>query len=81
MADLATTAAYLDPAWPKLPTTTSVSAVNIVGTGQPCADCGAAHKEIFELKKVTRGRHKGKEWDDVVKPVIERWGLFVNTYV
>lgn len=81
LADLATTTAYLDPAWPNLPITTNLSAVNITSAGQPCSDCGNIHKEIFELTKIKRGRYKGKEWESVVKPVIERWGFFVETYV
>ncbi|KAF9456516.1 hypothetical protein BDZ94DRAFT_1229487 [Collybia nuda] len=81
LADLAATYAYLDPAWPKLPTTTKVPALNSVSVAGPCVDCGTNHKEIFELKKITSGHHKGKEWEVVIKPIIERWGLFVSTYV
>lgn len=37
------------------------------------------HKEIFTFTKVQKGKLKGREWDKVVQPVIERWGKFVET--
>jgi len=42
---------------------------------------GAIHKEIFEFKRVERGQYKGKEWESIVQPVIEKWGAFVEAYV
>ena len=39
------------------------------------------HKEIFAFKRPTKGPYKGKEWDLLVKPVIEKWGSFVEHYV
>jgi hypothetical protein len=42
---------------------------------------GAVHKEIFEFRRVEKGRYKGKEWESIVKPVIEKWGGFVEGYV
>ena len=45
--------------------------------GTPCTDCGKIHQETFELQRFKRGPLVGKEWDMVVKPVIERWGKFV----
>jgi hypothetical protein len=38
---------------------------------------GAVHKEIFSLTRVERGRYKGNEWDLLVKPVIEKWGMLL----
>ena len=35
---------------------------------------GAVHREIFTLARVEEGRYKGKEWNDIVKPIIEKWG-------
>ena len=32
------------------------------------------HREIFTLTRVDEGRYKGKEWDSIVKPIIEKWG-------
>lgn len=34
---------------------------------------GTAHK-IFSMTRVEEGKYKGKEWDLLVKPVIEKWG-------
>ncbi|KAK0474767.1 hypothetical protein IW261DRAFT_1496971 [Armillaria novae-zelandiae] len=51
------------------------------GQGQPCKDCGTIHKEIFEFQRILSGQYKGREWDCVVKKVIEDWGVFVRTYV
>ena len=40
----------------------------------------AVHKEIFSFPR-GRGRYKGKECEKIVKPVIEKWGGFVQAYV
>ncbi|CAE6459753.1 unnamed protein product [Rhizoctonia solani] len=48
---------------------------------KPCPDCGAVHKEIFTLERVTSGKMKGREWEDVVQPIIEKWGKFVTEFV
>ncbi|KLO10662.1 hypothetical protein SCHPADRAFT_832220 [Schizopora paradoxa] len=47
----------------------------------PCADCGTVHKEIFSFQRPKGGKYVGKEWEKLVKPVIERWGEFVELYV
>ena len=39
------------------------------------------HKEIFSFERATKGRYKGKEWESIVKPVIEKWGGFVEVYL
>lgn len=36
---------------------------------------GAVHKEIFAMTRVQKGRYKGKEWELIVKPVVEKWGM------
>jgi len=46
-----------------------------------CPDCGSVHKEIFEFQRWKKGANKGREWDNLVKPVIERWGKFVEIYL
>ncbi|KAI0261049.1 hypothetical protein BC834DRAFT_897807 [Gloeopeniophorella convolvens] len=48
---------------------------------KPCPDCGTKHQEIFSFKRPTKGRYKGKEWEVIVKPVIEKWGGFVEAYL
>ncbi|KAG8728972.1 hypothetical protein FRC11_009796 [Ceratobasidium sp. 423] len=48
---------------------------------KPCPDCGAVHKEIFTLERVVSGKMKGREWENVVQPIIEKWGKFVTEYV
>ena len=47
------------------------------------ADCtgGQVHKEIFVFMRVENGPHVGMEWENVVQPVIEKWGKFVTKYV
>ncbi|XP_006458443.1 hypothetical protein AGABI2DRAFT_134173 [Agaricus bisporus var. bisporus H97] len=88
LADLASTCVYLQPGWPHIDTPPSTSgspkkktkgkenACNTV-----CPDCGARHNEIFEFKRWEKGANQGKEWERIVKPVIERWGKFVELYV
>lgn len=63
--------------------TISISKTTTIGRIRrtPCTDCGKVHKEIFEFQRVERGRLVGKEWDMVVKPVIEKWGRFVANLV
>lgn len=88
LADLASTCVYLQPGWPHIDTPPSTSgspkkktkgkenACNTV-----CPDCGARHNEIFEFRRWEKGANQGKEWERIVKPVIERWGKFVELYV
>jgi hypothetical protein len=39
------------------------------------------HQEIFSFERVMEGRYKGKEWEKIVKPVVEKWGGFVEGYL
>ncbi|KAI0329850.1 hypothetical protein GY45DRAFT_1251984 [Cubamyces sp. BRFM 1775] len=81
LADLALNAPYLHPDFPNVK-----SDVGIGNGGKrsvdrrECPDCGAVHKEIFTFPRAT-GRYEGKEWDEIVRPVIEKWGGFVEAYV
>ncbi|KII89231.1 hypothetical protein PLICRDRAFT_108997 [Plicaturopsis crispa FD-325 SS-3] len=91
LADLSENAVYFDPGFPN--TAAKVVAKGKgAASGSPkkagpkaqdkaCADCGAYHKEIFTFKRATRGRYAGKEWELLVKPIIEKWGAFVEAYV
>ncbi|KAL7283041.1 hypothetical protein ACG7TL_002465 [Trametes sanguinea] len=79
LADLALNAPYLDPDFPNAKS----DGGNNKGRGRargPCPDCGTVHKEIFTFPRAT-GRYKGKEWQEIVRPVIEKWGGFVEAYV
>ena len=88
LADLVATSVYLDPEWPdvesgsnEVTATRKKSNQKRNSDVQPCPDCGTVHKEIFEFERWKRGKNTGKEWELVVKPVIERWGKFVELYV
>ncbi|KAL1677029.1 hypothetical protein EV122DRAFT_215066 [Schizophyllum commune] len=83
LADLALGQAYLDHHWPNVdkPTGNAVGANGMGNGGGKCVDCGQIHKEIFEFVRVRKGKYKGKEWESIVKPVIEKWGAFVDAYV
>jgi hypothetical protein len=68
-----------------------------LGSGPKCPDCtsyisfnrcilskpqgGTQHKEIFTFTRVKKGPYKGKEWEGIVKPIVERWGQFVEEHV
>ena len=39
------------------------------------------HKEIFTFKRAKKGRFHKHEWDLLVKPIIHRWGRFVEEHV
>jgi len=41
---------------------------------------GTTHKEIFTFRKVKKGNFKGKEWESIVQPTIQKWGEYVNKY-
>ncbi|KAI0956795.1 hypothetical protein AcW1_005389 [Taiwanofungus camphoratus] len=48
---------------------------------KPCSDCGMLHKEIFTFTRVKDGAYNGREWEYLVKPVIEKWARFLETYL
>ncbi|KAG2114799.1 uncharacterized protein F5147DRAFT_822334 [Suillus discolor] len=79
LKDLATHAAYLHPDFPDvhfsdIPRQPKVDL-------KPCRDCnGTKHKEVFSFTRVKEGEFFGREWEDIVKPVIRKWGLFLKTY-
>ncbi|KAJ7739647.1 hypothetical protein DFH07DRAFT_905551 [Mycena maculata] len=95
LADLVAEGQYLKPNWKSFkkgqpPVVDIVSppstpnkkpAAAAMGTGPKCLDCGSQHKEIFTFTRVKKGPYKGKEWEGIVKPVVERWGRFVEEYV
>jgi hypothetical protein len=39
------------------------------------------HKEIFSFPAAKSGKLKDHEWDLIVKPVIEKWGKFIEEYL
>ncbi|KAJ7090317.1 hypothetical protein B0H15DRAFT_838095 [Mycena belliarum] len=95
LADLVAEGQYLKPNWksfkkgqspavdigspPSTPNKKPAAAA--LGSGPKCPDCGTQHKEIFTLTRVKKGPYKGKEWEGIVKPVVERWGQFVEEHV
>jgi len=48
---------------------------------QTCPDCGKRHKEIFPLIRITHGAYVGQEFEMIVKPVIKKWGDFVDKHL
>lgn len=83
LADLACFTPYLDPSWPKIdrPPESKANGSQDLIRSIPCPDCGSMHKEIFEFQRWKKGKNKGKEWEHLVKPVVERWGRFVELHV
>ncbi|KAI0003401.1 hypothetical protein BJV74DRAFT_764542 [Russula compacta] len=80
LADLVEYTPYLEDGYP------NVDASNEVKKGRKkdvkrCPDCNTKHQEIFSFERVAEGRYQGKEWEDIVKPVIEKWGGFVEAYL
>lgn len=41
-----------------------------------CAQCGKRHREIFKLQRMYN--RKGTEFENVVKPMIEKWNRLVQ---
>ncbi|KAI6117564.1 hypothetical protein EDD16DRAFT_1481406 [Pisolithus croceorrhizus] len=88
LADLSLYAPYLEPDWPKTNNSKQSpsaagplsSALSAVKRANRCTDCGVVHREIFSFHRPNGGKYEGREWDVIVKPVIEKWGRFVKEY-
>ncbi|KAF7967780.1 hypothetical protein HWV62_33007 [Athelia sp. TMB] len=94
LADLAVNAPYLKsdflktkdrdtnsaPTTPTKKRSTSSAAKLKILQIKPCSG-GKIHKEIFPITRAKTGHYKDKEWELIVKPVIERWGEFVRKFV
>lgn len=78
--DIVETKVYLDRSWPN-PSTTTYQGGSKITRDKVCSDCGCLHKEIFEFERLKKGRYKGKEYELIVKPIIEKWGGFVDDFV
>ncbi|KAH8833902.1 hypothetical protein DL96DRAFT_1666885 [Flagelloscypha sp. PMI_526] len=85
LADLISSEIYLDPKWPSVTPdggsggTSTKKATN--PNDKKCPDCGQMHKEIFEFTRVQAGHHAGREWESIVRPIVEKWGGFVDSYL
>ncbi|KIK37396.1 hypothetical protein CY34DRAFT_15741 [Suillus luteus UH-Slu-Lm8-n1] len=76
LKDLATHAPYLHPNFPDVHFS-DIPRLPKVKT-KPCPDCnGTRHQEVFSFTRVKEGEFFGREWEDIVKPVIRKWGLFL----
>jgi len=80
LADLVEHAPYLERGYPNVSANTEVKKGGKRDLKR-CPDCNTKHQEIFSFERVTEGRYKGKEWEEIVKPVIEKWGGFVEGYL
>lgn len=85
LADLVVYTPYLDPKFPKvdnsdLPSSAVGSSTLGKTAMKPCPDCAVIHREIFAFTRPGKGRYKGREWELLVKPVIEKWGKFVSEH-
>ncbi|KAG2120024.1 hypothetical protein DEU56DRAFT_904790 [Suillus clintonianus] len=78
LGDLATHAPYLHPNFPDVQFSDIPRLPKAVP--KPCRDCGIKHKEIFSFTRVKEGEFFEREWEDIVKPVIRRWGLFLSDF-
>ena len=85
LADLVSTGVYLEPNWPYNGTAPSVPSATPSKSSaryKLCPDCGSLHKEIFEFRRWNEGEpNEGMEWEKIVRPVVQRWGMFVDIYV
>ncbi|ETW85413.1 hypothetical protein HETIRDRAFT_311200 [Heterobasidion irregulare TC 32-1] len=80
--DLAARNLHLDPAFPGDVDPDKIDDSDFFNRSRKtCIDCGRVHKEIFSFARAQDGPYKRKEWDLIVKPVIEKWGSFVEQFV
>lgn len=42
---------------------------------------GTVHREIFSFSRIEGNQFKAREWDDLVRPVIKKWGRFVKEHM
>ncbi|KAI6042984.1 hypothetical protein EDC04DRAFT_2653847, partial [Pisolithus marmoratus] len=91
LADLSLYAPYLEP--DKFPST-ALSAVKRANRCPDCTYFSLHNpsaltifdqvewftREIFSFRRPDAGQYEGREWDLIVKPVIEKWGRFVKEY-
>lgn len=96
LGDLVLSQQYIDPAFPKIDNanvknTGMAIKQKCAECGYPMlsSNCntadrrllgGTTHKEIFTFKKVKKGKLKGKEWESIVQPIVQRWGEYVGKY-
>ncbi|KAG2041396.1 hypothetical protein BDR03DRAFT_979376 [Suillus americanus] len=84
LGDLVTHLAYLHPNFPEVHFSDFKRQDKAVP--KPCGECSAKggypkiHREIFAFTRVEEGEFCGREWEDIVKPVIRKWGLFLLEY-
>ncbi|KAH9026727.1 hypothetical protein EDB85DRAFT_2074864 [Lactarius pseudohatsudake] len=77
LSDLAMFAPYLEAGYPNI----RAKKTNKGGKRdvKKCPDCSTMHNEIFAFERATEeGQY---EWECIVKPVIEKWGGFVEAYL
>ncbi|KAH8979875.1 hypothetical protein EDB83DRAFT_2493431 [Lactarius deliciosus] len=79
LSDLAMFAPYLETGYPSIRAKMTNNGGN--RDVKKCPDCFTMHKEIFAFKRATNGQYKDEEWERIVKPVIEKWGRFVEAYL
>ncbi|KAL6307961.1 hypothetical protein BKA93DRAFT_766686 [Sparassis latifolia] len=82
LADLAVNSPYLDDDFPKTRAQPQDTPTREASTRKktPCSDCDKIHREIFTFARSEHSRYHGKEWESLVRPVIEKWGGFVEAY-
>ncbi|VDC07825.1 unnamed protein product [Peniophora sp. CBMAI 1063] len=85
LADLAAYAPYLDSGFPSNMSASDDDDGGAKGKKakrdvKKCPDCGKMHKEIFTFERA-KGRYDDREWELIVKPVIEKWGMFVEHFL
>ncbi|KAG0705290.1 hypothetical protein DFH29DRAFT_907133 [Suillus ampliporus] len=84
LKDLVAYAPYLDPNFPDVrPSGAPGFLAKAVPTRKPCSGCRKTpqtHKEIFLFRRAEKGKFVGREWEDIIKPVIRKWGLFLMKY-
>ncbi|KAL4253988.1 Meiosis-associated regulatory protein [Abortiporus biennis] len=84
LADLSLNAPYLEKEFPNVTFDKDVEKYlkkgKLVKANETCPTCGTRHREIFSFPRLT-GHLEGKEWEYLVKPVIEKWARFVRQYL
>ncbi len=81
LADLACHRVYLDPKWPDVNEPPVPANAVRPKAAVACVDCGKKHREIFEFTRWPEGKYAGKEWEELVLPVIQRWAKFVERHL
>ncbi|KAL0949051.1 hypothetical protein HGRIS_009144 [Hohenbuehelia grisea] len=79
MIDIASSQAHLMPTWPAVEGSALVSPLARPSQSDlQCPGCKKTHVEMFSIARFTEKASRGREWELIILPVIQRWERFIS---